>query len=158
MGLGLALLTAGGFLRFVLGRYASVQGAYDGWGTLLMALGVLSMAAAILHWRFGTPRLVATPPPRSPTRHRPTPSKSRTAPFSQRATPGPHQRTRARHRRRRELRDAGSERLEGLFRHLHQRVVRGLGDRPLARDPGKDGPGEEPRRRHLARVERHVGA
>ncbi len=58
MGLGLALLVAGGFLRFVLGRYASVQGAYDGWGTLLMVLGVLSIVIAILHWRFGTPRLV----------------------------------------------------------------------------------------------------
>ncbi len=72
MGLGLALLVAGGFLRFVLGRYASVQGAYDGWGTLLMALGLLSMAAAILHWRFGTPRLVRN---QAPAPANPAPAK-----------------------------------------------------------------------------------
>ncbi|MEP7160605.1 MAG: hypothetical protein ABI746_05845 [Dermatophilaceae bacterium] len=58
MGLGLAFLTAGAFLRFVLGRYQEIHGAYDAWGSLLMLLGVASMAASILRWRLGTPRLV----------------------------------------------------------------------------------------------------
>ncbi len=58
MGLGLAFLSAGAFLRFVLGRHQEILGAYDAWGSLLMLLGVVSMAASILRWRLGTPRLV----------------------------------------------------------------------------------------------------
>lgn len=64
MGLGLLLLTAGAFLRFVLGRYAGMIGAYDTAGSVLMFLGVAAIAAAILRDVLGTPRVVrrGTPP------------------------------------------------------------------------------------------------
>ena len=46
MGLGLLLLTAGAFLRFVLGRYAGMLGAYDVPGAVLIGLGVACMVLA----------------------------------------------------------------------------------------------------------------
>ncbi|MBW3085150.1 hypothetical protein KEM60_01347 [Austwickia sp. TVS 96-490-7B] len=53
MGLGLLLLTAGAFLRFVLGRYAGMIGAYDVPGTVLMSVGVACMVAVTVRHVMG---------------------------------------------------------------------------------------------------------
>lgn len=58
MGLGLLLVMAGAFVRFVLGRYQQVNGAYDAVGSVLLGLGVLSMLVATATWMIGRPRLV----------------------------------------------------------------------------------------------------
>ena len=58
MGLGLLLLTAGAFLRFVLGRYAGMLGAYDLPGTVLMVLGVIAIALAVVRHYVGSPYVV----------------------------------------------------------------------------------------------------
>ena len=68
MGLGLLLLTAGAFLRFVLGRYAGMLGAYDSPGSILMVLGVLSMAGATLRHYVGLPWIVRRTPDHDPRR------------------------------------------------------------------------------------------
>lgn len=62
MGLGLLLLTAGAFLRFVLGRYAGMLGAFDTPGTVLMAAGVASMALATARDLLGGRRAVRRRP------------------------------------------------------------------------------------------------
>lgn len=62
MGLGLLLLAAGAFLRFVLGRYAGMLGAYDVPGAILMGLGVASMLLATARHYLGIPRLVRKAP------------------------------------------------------------------------------------------------
>ncbi|WP_116115685.1 hypothetical protein [Austwickia chelonae] len=57
MGLGLLLLTAGAFLRFVLGRYEGMLGAYDTPGTVLMCTGVIAMVVAVAQYAIGTPHV-----------------------------------------------------------------------------------------------------
>lgn len=66
MGLGLLLLTAGAFLRFVVGRYAGMLGAYDGIGTALMVAGVASMVLASARYLLGEPRIVRRRPSQDP--------------------------------------------------------------------------------------------
>ena len=61
MGLGLLLLTAGAFVRFVLGRYAGMLGAYDAPGAILMGLGVAAMLLATARHVLGTPYVVRSP-------------------------------------------------------------------------------------------------
>lgn len=62
MGLGLLLLTAGAFVRFVLGRYADVLGAYDTPGTVLIVLGLVSMALATVTHAVGRVHVVRARP------------------------------------------------------------------------------------------------
>ncbi|GAB78577.1 hypothetical protein SAMN05421595_2856 [Austwickia chelonae] len=57
MGLGLLLLTAGAFLRFVIGRYEGMIGAYDVPGTVLMCIGVAAMTVAVAQYAIGVPHV-----------------------------------------------------------------------------------------------------
>jgi len=55
VGVGLLLVTAGAFLRFVLGRYAGMLGAYDVPGGILMSLGVGCIVLALIRHAWTRP-------------------------------------------------------------------------------------------------------
>lgn len=82
MGLGLLLLTAGAFLRFVLGRYAGMLGAYDVPGAVLIALGVACMVLATARHYGATPQPMrrTLPQPVRRTHPQPEPAPGSTRP------------------------------------------------------------------------------
>lgn len=78
MGLGLLLLAVGAFLRFVLGRYAVMQAAFDFPGTILMIIGAALMIVTVLRCLWGTPVVVlheVDPAPDVPNEALPAPNR-----------------------------------------------------------------------------------